>query len=47
MVTICDNGVMREMTQEEINILNNLPDPTNPEPEPEEILSILLGGDAE
>lgn len=25
---ICDNGVIREMTQEEIEALENLPDPT-------------------
>ena len=28
---ICDNGVIREMTPEEVDYGNNLPDPTDPE----------------
>lgn len=27
---ICDNGVIREMTQQEIDFGNNLPDPNDP-----------------
>lgn len=40
---ICDNGVMREMTEEEEYLANHMPDPTE-QANYEEILSILIGG---
>ena len=40
---VCDNGVYREATEEEIEAWANTPEPEDAE----EILSILLGGDSE
>lgn len=40
---ICDNGVMREMTEEEAFTANNLPDPAE-QISDAELLSILMGG---
>lgn len=40
---ICDNGVMREMTEEEEYTANHLPDPAE-QVNDAEALSILLGG---
>ena len=39
---ICDNGVIREMTPEEIERYNNLPDP-NQQITDTEALDILIG----
>ena len=43
---ICDNGAMRDMTEEEERTANNLPDPTE-QISAAEILNIILGGDSE
>lgn len=40
---ICDNGVMRDMTEEEEYLANHMPDP-NEQTTDAEALSILLGG---
>ena len=42
---ICDNGIMREMTQEEIDAISNIPAPEENPATSEELISILLGGD--
>ena len=40
---ICDNGVMRDMTEEEEYLANHMPDP-NEQIDDSEALDILLGG---
>lgn len=40
---ICDNGVIREMTIEEIRFIEHMPDPNADSVEAEEIVSILTG----
>lgn len=44
---ICDNGIIREMTQEEIDAISNIPEPEENPATSEELLSIMLGGDTE
>lgn len=39
---ICDNGVMRDMSEEEEYIANHLPNPEE-QTTPEELLSIITG----
>lgn len=40
---ICDNGVIREMTEEEMEISNNMPD-MDEIATSDEILNIIFGG---
>lgn len=40
---ICDNGAMRDMTEEEERTANNLPDPAE-QISDTELLNILMGG---
>lgn len=42
---ICDNGVMREMTEAEEYLANHMPDP-NEQINEEEVIEILLGGES-
>ena len=42
---ICDNGVYRDATQEEVNAFNSTPEPgTDDELSGDELADILLGG---
>ena len=41
---ICDNGTIREMTPDEEEIAENLPDPTNMPADDAELLRIIMGG---
>ena len=42
---ICDNGVIREMTETEEYTAEHLPDPTE-QASDEELISIILGGES-
>lgn len=44
---ICDNGIYRDATPEEIEAFNNTPAPGNDPPTTDDIVSTLFGGDAE